>query len=383
EYLSFLITNPTYNAPFLTPDGNPDPSDNPANANNPNPNYIPTLAPFDATRINPATGQRGTPFFFEGIHTGKEYSFYIQDTYKYKAFTANVGVRVTNYRQFVTETGVQPRIALSYYVAKTGTVFRASYDRLFIPPENEGLLISSAPEVASVTGSGSILIKPERQNSYEIGVQQKVKTWFRLDGAYYTKDVTNPQDNDQFLNTGLLFPLSFASAKLKGFDLRVDVPNHKGFTGYLSFGTNSAIFSPPPTGGLFGDIPQTIFPIDHDQKASVQSQIQYNAKKGWWMAVSGRYDSGLVADFDPSVLNNPDIAFGARFVRATDDPLAPFRIRPRAVFDYSAGVDLYKEKPYQINLQFDLLNFTNKKGLFNFLSPFGGTHVIPPRTYAM
>jgi hypothetical protein len=31
----------------------------------------------------------------------------------------------------------------------------------------------------------------------------------------------------------------------------------------------------------------------------------------------------------------------------------------------------------------DLLNALDEKGLYNFLSTFGGTHVIPPRTLAI
>jgi TonB dependent receptor len=384
EYLSFKITDPTYNAPFLTPNGDPDPNDNPANANNPNPSYNTFLAAFDATRINPATGSLGSTFFFEGKKTGKQFSFYLQDSYKWKNLTINAGLRVTNYRIFVEQTGTQPRVGLSYHIAKTGTVLRASYDRLFITPENEGLLITSSPQVIAATGSSGILIRPEIQNSYEVGFQQRISNLLRIDGAYYTKDVRRPQDNDQFLNTGLLFPLSFGTAKLKGFDLKIDIPERHGVTAYVSFGTNSAIFSPPATGGLLGEVPTSIFRIDHDQKVSIQSDVRYyNQKYGWWTAVSARYDSGLVTDFDPAVLNNPDLAFGAQYVRGTDDPLAPFRIRPRAIFNYSAGIDLLKETHHPINLQFDLLNLTDKKGLYNFLSPFGGTHVIPPRTYSI
>ncbi len=383
EYLSFKITDPTYNAPFLTPNGDPDPNDSPANANNPNPDYNPALAAFDATRINPATGLLGSAFFFEGKKTGKEVAGYIQDSYKWKNLTLNGGLRITNYRMFIDQTGVQPRIGLSYYISKTATVLRASYDRLFIPPENEGLLISSSPQVISAIGGNNILIRPEIQNSYEIGIQQKVKNLFRIDAAYYTKDVRRPQDNDQFLNTGLLFPLSFGTAKLKGFDLRVDVSEHRGVSAYISFGTNSAIFSPPATGGLLSDVPTTIFRIDHDQKVSIQSDITYyNKKHNWWTGISGRYDSGLVTDFDPAVLNNPDLAFGAKYIRGTNDTLAPFRIRPRAIFNYSFGIDFLKETTHSIGFQFDLLNLADKKGLYNFLSPFGGTHVIPPRTYS-
>lgn len=384
EYLSFLITDPSYNAPFLRADGSPDPNDSPSNAHNLNPDYKPTLTPYDATRINQATGQAGAPFFFSGKRTGKEYTFFIQDSYKLKNLTINAGVRVSNYRDFVQDTGTQPRVALSYYIPQTGTVLRASYDRLFITPENEGLLITSSPDVIAVAGTGAVMIRPEIQNSYEIGFQQRIKNYLRIDGAYYTKDSRNTQDNDQFLNTGLLFPTAFAGAKLKGFDLRVDVPEHLGITSYFSFGTTSAVYFPPPTGGLLDELPTANFRIDHDQKVSIQGGVEYSPKKGnWWMGVDARYDSGLVTNFDPAVLTNPDLAFGAQYVRGTDDPLAPFRIRPRATFNYSAGIDLLKETHHAVNLQFNLLNFTDKKGLYNFLSPFGGTHVIPPRTYAL
>jgi hypothetical protein len=103
------------------------------------------------------------------------------------------------------------------------------------------------------------------------------------------------------------------------------------------------------------------------------------------MALGGRYDSGLVTDVGDAaaIAANPDIAFGLQYVRPTSDPLAPFRIKPRTVWNYSAGIDLFRESRNQVNLQFVMLNFTDKKGLYNFLSPFGGTHVIPPRTYAL
>jgi len=36
-----------------------------------------------------------------------------------------------------------------------------------------------------------------------------------------------------------------------------------------------------------------------------------------------------------------------------------------------------------LSIQADPLNATNKKGVYNILSTFGGTHVIPPRMLAM
>jgi hypothetical protein len=388
ENFAFKITDPGFNAPFLTVDGDPDPNDDPANAGRPNPEYNPSLRPYDATRTNPATARRGVPFVFSDKRTGKEFSWYVQDAYHFKGFTVSAGLRLDRYDLFVTETAVQPRIALAYHISPTGTVLRASYDRLFMPPDNEGLLLANSAQAAALTSAGqAFLLRPERQQSYEIGFQQRIKNLLRIDGAYYTKDVRQGSDNGQYFNTGVLFPVSIDSAKLKGFDLRVDVPDRRGFSGYWSFGTASAIFSPPFTGGLlFEELPDGPFRIDHDQKFASQWGAQYyHKKRGWWLAASGRYDSGLVAEVeDPEeIAKNPDIAFGLQYVRATDDPLAPFRIRPRTIWNFSAGLDLFKDSPHQINLQFDLLNLSDKKSLYNFLSVFGGTHVIPPRTFAV
>src|SRR5262249_16473333 len=182
------------------------------------------------------------PFNFGGDKTGREFVYYLQDTYKLKALTVNAGFRLSDYSFFVKETHVQPRLALAYYIKQTGTVLRASYDRLIVPPENEGLLIASSPAAAALTAGGTdVPIREESQNSFEVGLEQKVGKLFRLDAAYYRKYVHNAQDNDQFLNTGVLFPISFAKARSKGLDVRIDVPDHHGFTGYWSFGTNSAI----------------------------------------------------------------------------------------------------------------------------------------------
>ncbi len=46
------------------------------------------------------------------------------------------------------------------------------------------------------------------------------------------------------------------------------------------------------------------------------------------------------------------------------------------------GVDLFKKERYKTSLQFQIANLTDKTGLYNFLSVFSGTHVIPTRTYS-
>ena len=61
---------------------------------------------------------------------------------------------------------------------------------------------------------------------------------------------------------------------------------------------------------------------------------------------------------------------------------SPFsRVKSRTVWSFSAGARLSKYG-IPLELQVDLLNAFDVRGLYNFQSVFGGTHVIPPRTLA-
>ena len=103
-----------------------------------------------------------------------------------------------------------------------------------------------------------------------------------------------------------------------------------------------------------------------------------------WVSTNVRYDSGLVTGADvASLLTDPDNAFAAPYITENSGTdLDPNRVKPRTIFDFSLGADLIQYH-LPVSIQADLLNATNKKGVYNILSTFGGTHVIPPRMLAM
>lgn len=375
ENFAFAITNPDYNRPV--DEGGDEES------------FNPNLLPYDLTR-------GGTYFRFNDGRTGRQAGFYVQDSVSYRGLTVSGGVRYDNYDFLVSEDAWQPRVGVAYHIAKTGTVLRASYNRLFFTPFNENLLLTSSTQVGALVppfvveaqGQAQAVVRAERQNVYEVGIQQAFRNWFRVDFAYWTKDSKQASDNSQFLNTGIVFPVAFAGAKLRGADFRLDVPERYGFSGYLSLGTAKAVFIPPFTGGLFIDpevaelVNEGPFRIDHDQKLAAQVGVQYDQRKqGWWVGALFRYDSGLVTEIEDvdAVAADPDLGFGLRFVNLNSDPT---RVKPRSIWNLSGGYEIFRSERYKIELQGHLLNLTNQKGLFNFLSVFGGTHVIPPRTFA-
>lgn len=351
------------------------------------PEFNPNLLPHDLTR-------GGVPFQFDDDRTGSEYSAFLQDTYTYENLTVNLGLRYDAYNFAVDRVHWSPRVGLAYNIPRTKTVLRVSFNRLFQTPSNENLLLSSSPQAAALVspeslgglGTALILIQPERVNLYEVGAQQGVKDWFRLDASVYWRRIRNFHDNDQLLNTTVVFPIAIRQGAVKGFDLRVDVPQRRGLSARWSFSVGQAIGIPPLTGGLFlGEeaverLEAGAFRIDHDQSFSSQGTVMYQHESGVWTGLTVRYDSGLPVEIEDlaEAAADLDINRELELVNLTQDPL---RVKSRLVWDWSIGVDYPHEKP-KVAFQFDIRNLTDEKRLFNYLSVFSGTHIIPPRTFS-
>jgi hypothetical protein len=373
ERFSFGITDPNLNDPNV--DG-----------------YNPNLAPYDLTR-------GGDFFTFEKSKTITYLAGFVEDTLRLSNLTAVIGLRYDHNNFPLTESALQSRVGVAYFIPSTKTVFRASYNRIFETPEFENVLFSSSREANSLAppavqadrqlGGGLILVPSDRQDVYDVGVQQAIGSKLRLDVDFWERRVRFVGDQAQFQNTGIVFPVAFDHGRLHGWNVRLDLAPLGGLTGYASFGHVHAVYSPPLAGGLFLDtgaldaITGGPFLIDHDQNLQIQGGLNYAfGKSGLWVAANGRYDSGLVTGADETIVQDPDNAFALPYIRIhSGEGFEPNRIAPRAIWNFSVGADL-ATLGIPVGVQLDVLNAFDKRGLYNVLSTFGGTHVIPPRTIA-
>jgi len=339
---------------------------------------------------SPAGG--GNVFHFDDRITPVLASAFIQDDLKAGPWSLGLGLRFDSYHlRATTENQFQPRLGVAYGLSATATQFRAVYDRLMITPENEGLAVSTSQQVWTATSGQSTPVaqlRPELQDSFLLGVDQQLGKVAKVTLEYWWKNSTNAADNSQFLNTGILYPIAAAKGRFHGMDLRIDVIPVNGWSGYLSAGTVRTIFYDPTVGGL--DAATTArdtlpYLIDHDQKLTMQLGVRYE-HQGFYGQVVGRYDSGLVAGDPtaPGVAGNPDYSFGIPYVHEVHDSLAGdyWRVNPRTVWNLSLGQAFKLAERRSLLTEMDLLNVFDEKGIYNFLSTFGGTHVIPPRTLA-
>ena len=354
------------------------------------PGFNDALLPYDLTR-------GGSLFVFADEQAGSQLSAFAQSTLNFSRLTLNLGVRYDDYQFLVKGRQLQPRIGLAYAFRDDTIVVRASYNRNYQTPPNENLLLSNS-EIASRLAPASVQealgstyrpIQPERQNVYEVGAQISLGNVASFDSAAYYKESRDQQDNNNFFDTGIIFPTTLSRIEVTGAEARLTVLPRRGISGSLSATTGRAISSPPFTGGLFlgQDAVDLLsagpFAIDHDQRLGVQGLLTIDPAGPWWSSASVRHDSGLVSNpSDPAeVAADPDFSDLLPYVNLGADPP---RVRPRTIVDLAAGVDLKDARGRKTwTAQVQITNVTNRVALYNFQSVFVGTRLVAPRTLSV
>jgi hypothetical protein len=293
EQFGIGFTDPAFNSPCLGADGNPSSDTSLTNpgqcsgALSVNPDFKPNQLAFDLTR-------GGSPFAYNQSATIKQQAAYAQDEIKAGNATIKLGLRLDHYDGLTTATELQPRLGVSYAIAPTQTVLRASYGRTMETPYNEGLLLSSGIGAEALTGSTANPPLPGTRDQVEFGVQQAVGRWVVADFGYFAKHTQNAYDFSVLFETPIVFPVAWDHSNINGFTGRVNLLEHRGFSAFVVMAHTNAIYFPPGVGGVLlespCDQPGCSFRIDHDQKFNATTNLQYvfEKERGIWAALNWR-----------------------------------------------------------------------------------------------
>jgi hypothetical protein len=333
----------------------------------------------------------GTPpaFSFLGNRPDLEQSAFVQDVIHLRDWTVSAGLRWDHYQLLVNQNAVSPRMAVARYFRSRGLLVHVSYDRVFQTPAFENLLLSSSPQVISLSPEVLRLpVQPSHGNYFEIGATKALFGQLRVDANYYRRTMNNYADDDQLLNTAVSFPISFSRAVIYGAEGKIELPNWKRFSGFASYSymVGNAWF--PVTGGLFlaDDAAQATtqlaghFPDSQDQRNTLRSRVRYQLLSRMWIAGSAEYGSGLPFEFTGTYQQAL-----AEYGQAVVDRLNFARGRVRLFFaiDASVGTEIYKNDKVSTRLQADVENLNNRLNVLDFGGLFSGNAIAPPRSYAL
>jgi hypothetical protein len=382
------------------------------------PAFLPSLVPYDLSR-------GGRLYRFEGRALINQAALSAQDSITFGDLTLSLGVRFDHYHGLTEGSAVQPRGAFSYLIRATKTVIRGGYTHTMETPTNENLVASSSTGVGGLASNlfqGAAQQAPialGSRNQYDAGLQQSLGKWMILDLSYFRKYTRNAYDFDTLFSTPVTFPIGWKQSKLDGVSARVNSIEFHGLRAYLTMGHANARFFGPENGGIIfnANLSAGAYRQDHDQVYQHNVNLHYQPRKDdWWIDFSWRYDSGLVvgavygledalaltADQQTAIgfhCGDQRAALGQRIAACGsanygaeriqilapgqgDPDRNPPRTKPRQVYSLGAGTDnLFHAEQIRTVLRVTVLNLSNQAALYNFLSPFSGTHWLQPRTY--
>ncbi|MFY9674778.1 MAG: TonB-dependent receptor, partial [Terriglobales bacterium] len=223
-------------------------------------------------------------------------------------------------------------------------------------------------------------------NYYEVGMTKGIGGALRVDANYYRRYVNNYADDDQIQNTAISFPIAFRKSVIYGAETKIELPEWRRFSGFLSYSYMVGNVWYPVTGGLFlGDdatgIPTSRhFPDSQDQRHTVRGRLRYEVTPRFWVAGGIQYDTGLPFEFD----GDPATAL-MEYGQAVFDRLnfTRGRILPAFQVNASAGADIYKSDRVKMRFQLDGQNLTNVLNVIDFGGLFSGNAIGPSRSFGL
>ena len=343
------------------------------------------LGGFDPSTLN--------PFKFAGTRPDFEQAAFVQDLIHLGNWTVNAGLRWDHYQLLVNQNAVSPRFAISRYFPSAGLVLHFSYDRIFETPSFENILLSSSSAAAGITSNSVQLpVKPSEGNFYEAGATKTFLNKIKLDANYFRRLVDNYADDNPFQNTPISFPVAFSKAIIYGAEGKLDLPDWKRFSGYLSYSYQLGNAWNPVTGGLFlstTSLPTTgHFPASQDQRNTVRGRLRYQIAPRLWVAGGVQFDSGLPFQFNcgPSLTTGQCIQGQAQIYGQQVVDRVNFkhgRIYPTWLISASAGAEIYKSDRLKMRLQVDGQNLTGVVDVIDFGGLFSGNAIGPFRSFAL
>jgi hypothetical protein len=251
--------------------------------------------------------------------TQNTWSLYAQDEWKpFDGFVLNYGLRYDKLQSYRTEDQLSPRINFVWtpqWAPSIGTTtIHGGYARYFTPPPFELIASNTQGKFAGtsfdISGQND-LPYAQRDNYYDIGIQQRFGRHFTIGIDSYERVARNLIDEGQFGAPIILTPFNYRYGRNKGTEFTFNYTD-----GPLTAYANLAIAKAQGmdlVSSQFNFAPDDIayianhfIYVDHDQTTSGSAGVTYRLGETT-LALDAIYGSGLRTDSDiPNGARLPD-----------------------------------------------------------------------------
>lgn len=337
---------------------------------------------------DPSVFDPGTPttFSFSGARPALEQAAFVQDLIRLGNWTASLGLRWDHYELVVNQNALSPRVSVARFLPTVNLLVHASYDRIFQTPAFENILLASSSEVASLNPNVLRLpVEPSHGNYYELGLTKALFSSLKLDVNVFRRQVDNFADDDQLLSTAVSFPIAFRRGVVYGAEAKIEIPDWRRFSGFVSYSYTVGNVWVPVTGGLFLGEEATNaqvrvsghFADSQDQRNTVRSRIQYQVGPRVWIAGAAGYGSGLPFSY-PGTYQDAVEQYGQEVVDRLNFDRG--RIRPTLSINAALGTDVHKSDRLTVRFQVEGQNLNNRLNVLDFQGLFSGNAISPSRS---
>ena len=299
----------------------------------------------------------GNPAFTDPEHpNGNLMAYFLDDKFKPVSWLMlSAGMRPTRFSGQFSESAISPRFGAAVTVPKLNWTFRAFYGHYYQAPP---LISISGPLLNFCNGNncGFAPLRGERDEEHQFGVNIPYRGW-AIDIDNFRTHASNFFDHS-CIGSGACFPITISQAVIRGWELTLHSPQiaHRGQV-HLAYSNQIAEGALPITGGLTNfSPPSPLFPLDHDQRNTLNFGGELNLPRHSNAAMNVYYGSGFSNAFP-------------------DAPYPGDHLPPHTSFDLSVGKDFGERLSATLNL----LNVTGRRVELDNSQTFGGFHWNNPR----
>ena len=220
--------------------------------------------------------------------TGGLYGLYVQDEWRIlPRLTINVGARFDVVDEYDHENQISPRVNL-VWKATDSTTIHGGYSRYFTPPPFELVSGNTVNLFANTTAAPEVtrddVVKAERDNYFDVGVDQVILPGLRVGVDGYYKQAHNLIDEGQFGAPIILSAFNYAQGQVSGVEFSSSY-DHGPWSLYGNLAYSRAIGKDIDSAQFdfsaadLAYISQHWIHLDHDQRWTGSGGVAYTAFK--------------------------------------------------------------------------------------------------------